>query len=207
MRNCPSSGTRVAVVGRPGPADRPEREPQHVEHAHLGDDGGEEVGTLGQHGTGQQAAVRTAGQGEVRRIGPARVDQVLGAAIASSNTFCLSAQPAGVVPRRRRTRRRRAGTRPRRRRRPPRRRTGSARTSGVIGTPEPAVAVEPAPGAGRRPARDVRTVDQEHRHARAVGAGDADLLGDQVGVERGREAPVVRSSAATSYARTDARAR
>ena len=75
----------------PCPADRPQREAEHVEHTDLGDDGGEQLRTLGEHGAGEQPAVRSPGQREVvGSVQPVSL-RCSAAAIASSKTCCLFA--------------------------------------------------------------------------------------------------------------------
>ena len=64
------------------------------------DHGAEQVGTLRHRGADQQAAVAAAGDGELlrRRCSP-RATRYSAAAMKSSNTFCLSLEHAGAVPR------------------------------------------------------------------------------------------------------------
>jgi hypothetical protein len=72
---------------------------EHVDEGHLGDGRGEQLGTLVEHGTDQQAAGAAPADDHLRGCAESVADQFLGAGDEVAEGVLLVLQLAGAVPR------------------------------------------------------------------------------------------------------------
>ena len=87
-----------AVLVVPGPAQPEQLVPDHVQQRRAADDGGGQVGPLGERRTDQQPAVGAAEHAELRRRRPALGDQVLAGGGEVVEHVLLVLAHAGAVP-------------------------------------------------------------------------------------------------------------
>ena len=90
--------TGIAVLDGPGRPELRRRVPDHIEQWGHADHRVEELRPLGQCGADEQAAVRSAVDGELPGRGPALGDEPLGGSVEVVEDVLLAAEHAGAMP-------------------------------------------------------------------------------------------------------------